>query len=113
MAEAWLVKRPDDDLGDEGLIRFQLAVAIREGADDGELVLAHEVGEADEARADDHDVGRGKRQGQPVRGVQLRVRVGVEGVVKQLREGEALTRVRGGLKLDKRALANDPTGSGR
>ena len=51
----------DDDLGDEGLMRLQLAVAIRERADDGELVLAHEVGEPDEPRADHHVVGRGKR----------------------------------------------------
>ena len=55
-----LAERPDDDLGDEGLMRLQFAVAIRERADDGELVLAHQVGEADEPRADDHDVGRGE-----------------------------------------------------
>ena len=96
---------PDDDLGDEGLVRLQLAVAIRKRADDGELVFAHEIGEPDEPRAHDHDVSRGKRECQPVRRVEFGGRVGVEGVVQQLGQGKTLARIRCGLKLHKRALA--------
>ena len=51
---AGLVEAGDDDLGDPGLSGLQVAVAAGERAHDGELVLAQEIGEADEPRADNN-----------------------------------------------------------
>jgi hypothetical protein len=58
----------DGDGGDPGTAAEGARVAGIEGGDGIEVVLVDEIDELAEARAEDDDVNRGKRQGQPLGG---------------------------------------------
>jgi hypothetical protein len=54
-----------------------------------QIVLVDQLDELAEARADEHHVGRGESEGQPFRGLGVVAAVRFEGVVAELRPGEA------------------------
>jgi hypothetical protein len=66
-------------------------------------VLVDQIDDLAEARADEHHVGRGKRERQPLRGLGVVGLVRFKRVVAKLRPGETDALARIGPKLDERA----------
>jgi len=67
---AGLVEAGNRDAGDPGGTGEQVGVARIDDGNGAEIVRVEELGELCEPGAGDRDIGGGKREGQPLRGIQ-------------------------------------------
>lgn len=104
---ALLIDPGDDNPCDPRRFAEGVGIARIERCDEAERVIVQQLNELREPRAQEHHIGRGEREREPLGWLVAAALVRVEGVVAELPDGETAARIRRDVKIHEGRVAAD------